>query len=144
MKKITVVMLTAQILTLLGFAAYPVALVGIQKEWLISNFQSGVIASAFFLGYVLVVPLATSLTDRLDAKIVYMIGGALTSLGLFCFGMLADKYVEACLCMAINGAGFAASYMPGLKIISDRLDAVELSRPIAFYTAFFGVGTGFS
>jgi len=144
MKKITIVMLTAQILTLLGFAAYPVALVGIQKEWLISNFQSGVIASAFFLGYVLVVPLATSLTDRMDAKKVYMIGGALTALGLFCFGMLAENYLEACLCMAINGAGFAASYMPGLKIISDRLDAVELSRPIAYYTAFFGVGTGFS
>ena len=144
MKRITTVMLTAQILTLLGFAAYPVALVGIQREWDLSNFQSGLIASAFFLGYVLVVPFATSLTDRMDAKKIYLFGGALTGLGLFCFGMLAENYLQACLCMVINGAGFAASYMPGLKIISDRLDALELSRPIAFYTAFFGVGTGFS
>ena len=83
-------MLTAQILTLLGFAAYPVALVGIQREWALSNFQSGLIASAFFLGYVLVVPFATTLTDRMDAKKVYLFGGALTAIGLFCFGMLAE------------------------------------------------------
>ena len=137
-------MLAAQILTLLGFAAYPVALVSIQKEWALNNFQSGLIASAFFLGYVLVVPFATTLTDRMDAKRIYMLGGFLTALGVFCFGFLARDYWQASLCMVINGAGFAASYMPGLKIISDRLDALELSRPIAFYTAFFGVGTGLS
>ncbi len=144
MKKITLVMLAAQILTLLGFAAYPVALVAIQNEWALNNFQSGLIASSFFLGYVLVVPFATTLTDRMDAKRIYMLGGFLTALGVFCFGFLARDYWQASLCMVINGAGFAASYMPGLKIISDRLDASELSRPIAFYTAFFGVGTGFS
>ncbi|WP_197712861.1 MFS transporter [Polynucleobacter necessarius] len=46
--------------------------------------------------------------------------------------------------MAINGAGLAGTYMPGLKILSDRIKTGELSRHIAFYTAFFGIGTGFS
>jgi MFS family permease len=34
--------------------------------------------------------------------------------------------------------------MPGLKILSDRIKTGELTRHIAFYTAFFGIGTGFS
>jgi MFS family permease len=34
--------------------------------------------------------------------------------------------------------------MPGLKILSDRIETGELTRHIAFYTAFFGIGTGFS
>jgi len=46
--------------------------------------------------------------------------------------------------MAINGAGLAGTYMPGLKILSDRIQSGELTRHIAFYTAFFGIGTGFS
>lgn len=46
--------------------------------------------------------------------------------------------------MAMNGAGLAGTYMPGLKILSDRIQAGELTRHIAFYTAFFGIGTGFS
>jgi MFS family permease len=34
--------------------------------------------------------------------------------------------------------------MPGLKILSDRIQSGEITRHIAFYTAFFGIGTGFS
>lgn len=144
MQKITLVMLASQILALLGFATYAVALIAVQNEWGLSNFQSGLIASSFFLGYILVVPFASSLSDRIDAKRIYLIGGFLSALGLFGFGCLANDLIQACLCMLINGAGFASLYMPGLKIITDRLDAKVLSRPIAFYTAFFGVGTGFS
>jgi MFS family permease len=144
MKKITKVMLTAQVLALLGFASYPVALMSIQTQWNLSNFQSGFIASSFFLGYVLVVPFATSLSDRIDAKKIYLIGAALSAFGLFGFGWFASGFLEACGMMLINGAGFASLYMPGLKIISDRLEPSELSRPIAFYTAFFGMGSGFS
>ncbi len=43
--------------------------------------------------------------------------------------------------MAMNGAGLAGTYMPGLKILSDRIQSGELTRHIAFYTAFFGIGT---
>jgi MFS family permease len=144
MQKTTLVMLASQILALLGFAAYPVALIAVQNEWGLSNFESGLIASSFFLGYVLIVPFASSLSDRLDAKRIYLVGGFLSACGLMSFGLLANELFQACLCMLINGAGFASLYMPGLKIITDRLEAKVLSRPIAFYTAFFGVGTGFS
>jgi len=59
-------------------------------------------------------------------------------------GIFANNFWTAFVFMAINGAGLAGTYMPGLKILSDRIQSGELTRHIAFYTAFFGIGTGFS
>ncbi|MFM2260319.1 MAG: hypothetical protein RL457_642 [Pseudomonadota bacterium] len=140
----TPLMLLAQIGALLGFAAYAVTLTTLQNEWGLSNFESGLIASSFFVGYVLLVPFATALTDQMDARRIYLFGSTLAISGLLGMGFLANDFYSACLCMAINGAGLAATYMPGLKILSDRLTQGEITRHISFYTAFFGVGTGLS
>ena len=137
-------MLMAQTCALLGFACYAVVLTPLQEEWHLSNLQSGLIASAFFFGYMLAVPLATALTDRIDARKVYLVGGLAASSGLLGMGLLAYNFWTAMFFMAINGAGLAGTYMPGLKILSDRIQSGELTRHIAFYTAFFGIGTGFS
>lgn len=137
-------MLMAQTCALLGFACYAVVLTTLQDEWHLSNLQSGLIASAFFFGYMLMVPLATALTDRVDAKKVYLVGGLSATCGLLGMAILAYNFWSALFFMALNGAGLAGTYMPGLKILSDRIKTGELSRHIAFYTAFFGIGTGFS
>ena len=140
----TPLMLLAQTCALLGFACYAVVLTTLQEEWHLSNLQSGLIASAFFLGYMLAVPLATALTDRVDARKVYLVGGLCATLGLLGMAFFAFNFWTALIFMAINGAGLAGTYMPGLKILSDRIQTGELTRHIAFYTAFFGIGTGFS
>ncbi len=140
----TPLMLMAQTCALLGFACYAVVLTPLQDEWQLSNFQSGLIASAFFFGYMLAVPLATALTDRVDARKVYLVGGICATCGLLGMGLFAHNFYTALFFMALNGAGLAGTYMPGLKILSDRIQSGELTRHIAFYTAFFGIGTGFS
>ena len=140
----TPLMLMAQTCALLGFACYAVVLTTLQEEWHLSNLQSGLIASAFFFGYMLAVPLATALTDRVDARKVYLIGGLSATGGLLGMAFFAFNFWTALFFMAINGAGLAGTYMPGLKILSDRIQTGELTRHIAFYTAFFGIGTGFS
>lgn len=140
----TPLMLMAQTCALLGFACYAVVLTTLQDEWHLSNLQSGLIASAFFFGYMLMVPLATALTDRVDAKKVYLVGGLSATCGLLGMGLFAYNFWTALIFMALNGVGLAGTYMPGLKILSDRIKTGELTRHIAFYTAFFGIGTGFS
>ena len=140
----TPLMLVAQTCALLGFACYAVVLTSLQEEWHLSNLESGLIASAFFFGYMLAVPLATALTDRVDARKVYLVGGLSATLGLLGMAFFAFNFWTALIFMAINGAGLAGTYMPGLKILSDRIQTGELTRHIAFYTAFFGIGTGFS
>ena len=140
----TPLMLTAQTCALLGFACYAVVLTTLQEEWHLTNLESGLLASAFFFGYMLAVPLATALTDRVDARKVYLVGGLCATSGLLGMGLLAFNFWTALFFMAINGAGLAGTYMPGLKILSDRIQSGEITRHIAFYTAFFGIGTGFS
>lgn len=137
-------MLMAQVGALLGFAAYAVTLTTLQTEWGLSNFESGLIASAFFVGYIAVVPFATTLTDQMDARRIYIVGSLLAITGQLGMGFIADGFISACLCMIVSGAGLAATYMPGLKILSDRAIQGEITRHISFYTAFFGVGTGLS
>jgi len=44
----------------------------------------------------------------------------------------------------VLGAGIAATYMPGLRLLSDRISGPNQSRYIAFYTSFFGIGTALS
>ena len=140
----TPLMLMAQTCALLGFACYAVVLTTLQDEWHLSNLQSGLIASAFFFGYMLMVPLATALTDRVDAKKVYLVGGLSAICGLLGMSLFAYNFWTALIFMALNGVGLAGTYMPGLKILSDRIKTGELTRHIAFYTAFFGIGTGLS
>jgi MFS family permease len=140
----TPIMLLAQTGALLGFSCYAVVLTTLQEEWHLSNLQSGLIASAFFFGYMLTVPLATALTDRIDARKIYLAGGVLASAGLLGMGLFASSFLSAQFFMATIGAGLAGTYMPGLKILSDRIKTGEITRHIAFYTAFFGIGTGFS
>jgi MFS family permease len=137
-------MLLAQTGALLGFSCYAVVLTTLQEEWHLSNLQSGLIASAFFFGYMLAVPLATALTDRIDARKVYLAGSILAMLGLLGMGLFASSFLSALFFMAMTGAGLAGTYMPGLKILSDRIQTGEITRHIAFYTAFFSIGTGFS
>jgi predicted MFS family arabinose efflux permease len=44
----------------------------------------------------------------------------------------------------LAGASLAGTYMPGLKLIADRLDAVPHPRLVAFYTTSFTVGASLS
>jgi MFS family permease len=45
---------------------------------------------------------------------------------------------------ALLGIGIGGTYMPGLRLLSDRITGPKQSRAIAFYTASFGVGTALS
>ena len=95
----TPLMLIAQTCALLGFACYAVVLTTLQDEWQLSNLQSGLIASAFFFGYMLMVPLATALTDRVDAKKVYLVGGLSAICGLLGMSLFAYNFWTALIFM---------------------------------------------
>jgi len=137
-------MLITQVLSIMGFACYAASLTLIQAEWQLSNFESGFLASSFFIGYVLIVPLATTLTDKVDTRQIYLLGGLVASLGLLGMGHSSTGFHDAWIYLMLHGAGVSATYMPGLKIISDRVHIGEVSRHISFYTAFFGIGAALS
>lgn len=143
-RSVAISLLLAHILSLLGFSTYAVALTQLQTEWGLSNSQAGWIASGFFIGYVATVSTWSSLTDVMDARRIYAAGSLIASAGGIGFALGAEGFASALFFQIVLGVGIAATYMPGLKILSDRTRGREQSRFVAFYTAFFGLGAASS
>jgi len=129
---------------MLGFATYAALLPDLRDLWGLSNTQAGLIGSAFFAGYIATVSYWTALTDRVDGRRVYVLGSALALAGEAGFGFAAQGLASAIFFQVLLGAGVAGTYMPGLRLLSDRVTGPAQSRYIAFYTSFFGVGTALS
>jgi len=138
------ILIGAHILSMLGFATFAALLPELRDLWGLSNTEAGLIASAFFAGYVATVSYWTALTDRIDGRRVYLIGCLLATAGGVGFGLAADGLASGMLCHVLLGAGVAGTYMPGLRLLSDRTSGPSQSRYIAFYTSFFGIGTAIS
>ena len=138
------VMCLAEVLAMTGFAAYWSLLPVLQPEWHMSNAMAGWLSGAFFGGYVLAVPFLTAMTDRVDARYVFILGAALSAGGLVGLAFLATGFWSALPWRVIAGAGLAGTYMPGLKVLTDRLPEARQARAVAFYTASFSIGTAVS
>src|SRR3970040_2856115 len=114
MGRVPLVLLTAHVLSMLGSQTYAARLPELREEWGMSNAQAGVIGGMFFAGYIATVSYWTALTDRVDARKVYLVGGLLAAAGGAGFGLFAAGFYTAVLFHALLGAGVAATYMPGL------------------------------
>lgn len=112
--------------------------------WSLSGAQAGMMASAFAFGYMLAVPVLTTLTDRIDARLILLVGSAATALATLAFGLYADGLWSATAIWGAVGVGFAGAYMPGLKALTDRLPPGDASRSITLYTSSFSLGVGIS
>jgi MFS family permease len=134
----------AEILSMLPFSMFLALQPRLQDAWALSNTESGWISSAYFAGYMLAVPVLSSLTDRIDARTVWLWACAITAMGTIGFAMGAAGVWSAAAFQAIAGAGLAGTYMPGLKVIADRMPYVPRPRHVAFYTTSFTAGSSLS
>ena len=80
--------------------------------WHLSAAQAGLMASAYAFGYMLAVPVLTTLTDRIDARRVLMVGSAASGIATALFGLIADGLWSATLIWGLAGISFAGAYMP--------------------------------
>ncbi|MFG3453247.1 nitrate/nitrite transporter [Stutzerimonas stutzeri] len=142
-RRLTLVMCIAETLGMAGFALFAALLPEFQALWQLDNTEAGWIGGGFFLGYMLAVPVLTGLTDRHDARLIYLWAMLLTAFASAGF-VLADDFWSALLWRVLAGVGLAGTYMPGLKALSERIEGPAQSRAIAFYTASFGLGTALS
>jgi len=142
--QLTLLMCVAETLCMTGFAAFTTLLPALQKEWSLSNSEAGLISGIFYAGYIAATPVLTSLTDRVDARRVYLLACGLSLAGAAGFALFASGLWSALFFQFLIGAGLGGSYMPGLKILADQLEGQVQSRSVGFYTASFGVGSTFS
>jgi MFS family permease len=142
--RLVAVLLGAELLTMLGVFTFPALLPDFFDIWDLTSTGAGWINGIYFAGYVAGVPLAVGLTDRVDARRIYLAGALITAIAAAGFALLADGFWTAMVFRALAGAGLACTYMPGLRIIVDRYDGPHQGRAVSFYTAGFSLGTALS
>jgi len=142
--QLALLMCGAESLSMTGFAAYTTLLPVLQQEWALSNSEAGLVSGIYYAGYVIATPLLTSLTDRVDARRVYVLACLVSCAGAAGFMLFAGDLVSALVFQFLIGAGLGGTYMPGLKMLTDQLEGAGQSRAVAFYTATFGIGSTLS
>lgn len=142
--RLILIMCIAEVLGMAGVFAFPALLPRFLQDWGLTNTEAGWINGIYYAGYTLVVPVLASLTDRVDARRVYLASAAVAALAALGFALFADGFWTACVFRALGGLGLAGTYIPGLKVLVDRLHGTAQARAVAIYTATFGIGTSLS
>ena len=130
-------------LTLSGLHAMAALLPDFIAMWGLSNTEAGWLNSAQYLAYVAAVPLL-AFTERIDARRMLLAGTVFNVLGYLGFAYLADGLWSAVAFRIVQGVGFAFTYMPGVKAITDRVAPDQRGRATSIYVSSFATTTSFS
>ncbi len=134
----------SQILAQIGAFSVPALLPVLMADWALSNTDAGWVTGIFYAGYAVSVPVLVSLTDRVDPKRIYLLGVGLITLSTAGFAWFAEDFYTACVFRALWGIGWAGTYMPGLKALSDIVEGPQQSRAVSAHAASVGVSGAFS
>jgi predicted MFS family arabinose efflux permease len=128
----------------IGASFWPALLPEMIAHWQLSNSEAGWITAIFFGAYMVSVPVLVTLTDRFDARTVYLVGVALTATGHLLFSIFADGFWSAFFSRALTGVGWAGTYMTGLKLLADKVEGKLRSRATAGHAASIGISGALS
>src|SRR3954451_8846327 len=117
-RQLVALVCAAQVLVQLGAFFWPALLPDLLACWELTYGEAGWITGIFYGAYILAVPVLVTLTDRIDAKRVYLFGVAATALAHLLFALLADGLWVALAARALGGIGWAGTYMTGLKLLA--------------------------
>jgi MFS family permease len=134
----------AEVLAMSSFATFPALMPHFFEAWELSGTQAGWVNGAYFLGFTLFGLLASTLTDRMDARGIVLAGHIFAIVGAVGFAYNSIDFNSALPWRFISGAALACAYMPGLKMLTERLPEISQARAIAFYTACFSTGSAVS
>jgi len=141
---LTAVLNATSILGMLGSSSFAALLPDFETLWHLSNTDAGWIGALYFAGYVAAVPVLVGSTDHVDPRRIYLGSLVLGAAASVAYGLLAQGFWSAAIIRSFAGMGLAGTYMPGLKLLTDRYDGARQARYIAYYTVAFSFGTAFS
>ncbi|WP_169566191.1 MFS transporter [Sneathiella limimaris] len=134
----------AEILAMSSFATFPALMPHFFEAWDLTATEAGWINGAYFLGFTVFGLVSSTLTDRMDARTIVLVGHVIALLGAYGFAFHSDDFWSAIPWRFLSGVGLACGYMPGLKMLTDRVVSSAQPRAIAFYTACFSTGSAVS
>lgn len=142
--RLVAVVCAAQVLVQIGAFFWPALLPGMMPLWGLTNGEAGWITAIFYAAYLVAVPVLVTLTDRFDAKLVYLFGVGCTVAGHLLFGIFAEGFWSAMVMRALTGIGWAGTYMTGVKLLADQVDDKLMSRAVTGHAASIGISGALS
>ncbi|NQV55984.1 MAG: MFS transporter, partial [Rhodospirillales bacterium] len=142
--RLVIAVCLAEVLGMTGMFTFPALLPQFVPAWRLTNTDAGWISGIVLGAYALGVPVLVTLTDRIDARLINISGAVLAAISLIGFALFAEGFWSALFFRALAGLALAATYMPGLRILVDRIEGAKQARVVAFYTAGFSLGSAAS
>jgi MFS family permease len=126
------------------FTTYSAALPLLRTDWSMSASESGLVQSAWHVGYLISLVAVGFIADRYGAKKIFLAGGILASLSALLFAFFADSFISGLLLYGLTGLCSGASYTPGLTLISERFVSHQRGRAMGWFLAASSLGYGAS
>ena len=114
---------------------YAASLPLLKEDWAMTAGESGLISSAYFLGYLVSLFAVGFLADRFGAKRTYLLTSLLAATAALAFALLSHDFWSAFVLYGLTGLFSGGSYTPGLAILAQRYPSRGRGRAIGFYIA---------
>lgn len=120
---------------------FPAVLPEASRAWGLDVTQAGWVGGIFFAGYAVAVPFLSAATDRMDSRWVLGASTLLAAAAGLGLALVTEGFWSALIFRLLGGVALAGVHMPGLKLLSERVDSRLLDRSAAVYTSSYAVGS---
>jgi MFS family permease len=124
----------------LMFTAYAAVIPLVQAEWGMSSGETGLVQSAWHVGYLLSLFGAGLLVDRVGARDTYLWSGLVACVSALLFALLAGGFRSALFLHFVAGLFAGGSYSPGLALIALRYGAATRGWAMGCFLAAASLG----
>ncbi len=135
---------TCQLLIMLVFINYSAILPIVRAEWGMNNTRAGMVISVYQLGYIASGVILSALTDRFNTRNIFIFSAFWSAAANLLFALYAHDFTSAMILRALTGIGMGGTYMPGLKLVSERFEPHERGRAIGIYVGSLVLGASLS
>jgi MFS family permease len=126
---------------LVPLMTFPAVLPDVAVAWRLSASEAGWIGGIYFAGYAAAVPLLASATDRVDGRPIVIVSSVLGAVASLAFAVAADSFWAGLILRLLGGVALAGVHMPGLVLLTERLEGPDQGRGASIYTSSYAVGS---
>ena len=137
-------MCICQLFIMLVFINYSAVLPLLRAEWGMSNTQAGMIFSVYQLGYIASGVILSTLTDRMNTRVIFITAAFWSAAANLLFALYAHDFTSGMILRALTGIGMGGTYMPGLKLVAERFEPATRGRAIGIYVGSLVLGASLS
>jgi len=122
------------------FTAYAAVIPLVQPEWGMSSGETGLVQSAWHLGYLISLFGAGLLVDRIGARDTYLASGLAACASALLFALFANDFASALVFHFVAGLCSGGSYTPGLALIALRYGTATRGWAMGSFLAAASLG----